>query len=328
MPAYRAAHLLPQVLAPLVEMQRKGEILEILVVDDQSPDDTAETARGLSARVLVTPKNGGPGAARNLAAEHASGDVLWFVDSDVIAKPGNAARIRDAFASPDVGAVFGSYDDAPASKYWFSQYKNLLHHFHHQKGNRDAVTFWAGCGAVRKDVFLEVGGFDIETYKVPSIEDIELGYRISGAGHRIVLDPALQCKHLKHWTIRNALETDIFKRALPWARLMISREGVTNDLNASTAERLRAVLALVFVLSVLALPLFPAVWPVTLAATLLVFGSNFALFRLFLTKGGPAMAVASMLYHQVYYIYSATVFVWCLFEFHVLGRNDKLAVSA
>lgn len=266
MPAFRAVGLLPQVLPPLIGLLKTGEVTEVLVVDDRSPDHTGEMAREMGARVLGTPVNGGPGAARNLAAEEAAGDVLWFVDSDVIARPEGADRIRAAFADPGVGAVFGSYDDAPQSPYWFSQYRNLLHHFHHQHGRSDAQTFWAGCGAVRKDVFRKVGGFDTETYEVPSIEDIELGYRITGAGHRIVLDPLFLCKHLKHWTIPNAIETDIFKRALPWSRLMIAREGLTNDLNTGTTERLRAVIAGLCLLSIVLLPFVPGIWPATLAA--------------------------------------------------------------
>jgi len=326
MPAFRAEELLPQVLPPLIDLKARGEVAEVLVVDDQSPDATGEVARCLSARVLVTPVNGGPGAARNLAAQEAKGDVLWFIDSDVIAHPNCAARIQEAFRDPEVGAVFGSYDDSPQSTYWFSQYKNLLHHYHHQRGKRDARTFWSGCGAVRKDVFIEVGGFDIETYEVPSIEDIELGYRISGAGYRIVLDPEMQCKHLKHWTIRKAIETDIFNRALPWSRLIISREGISDDLNVSVVERMRAILAFAFLLSVLALPVAAGIWPVTLATAVLAFALNWSFFRLLLGRQGPAAAIASMLYHQIYYAYSAAVFAWCLFEFHVLGRRDKLGV--
>lgn len=326
MPAYNASSLLPQVLPPLIELRDRGEISEVLVVDDRSTDDTVQAAEQMGVRVLVAPVNAGPGAARNLGCEHAVGDVLWFVDSDVIARTESAAPIRRAFEDPQVGAIFGSYDDTPQSSYWFSQYKNLLHHFHHQRGNPDARTFWAGCGAVRKDVFKEVDGFDTDTYQVPSIEDIELGYRISNAGYRIVLDPEVLCKHLKHWTIPNAIQTDIFKRALPWARLMISREGLTNDLNTGTGERLRAVLALVFLLSILALPVIPTIWPVSLFATILVFAANWSLFSLFFSRRGLFMSVAAMLYHQIYYVYSASVFAWCLFEFHVLGRKDKLGV--
>ena len=68
MPAYNAEHLLPRVLPPLIDMLKAGEVSEVLVVDDQSPDGTAELARKMGATVLTTPVNGGPGAARNLAA--------------------------------------------------------------------------------------------------------------------------------------------------------------------------------------------------------------------------------------------------------------------
>ena len=326
MPAYRAEKLLPRVLQPLLDMQARGEVAEVIVVDDVSPDGTADLARRMGARVLVMPQNGGPGAARNLAAEVAVGDVLWFVDSDVIAWPDGALKVARAMAPPDVAAVFGSYDSSPDGTPWFSRYKNLMHRFYHQKARRDATTFWAGCGAVRADVFRRIGGFDVETYKVPSIEDIELGYRIHAAGGRIVLDPTLLGKHLKVWTPKNAVHTDIFRRALPWSRLMIAREGVTNDLNTSHAEKARAALAGLLLLSVLALPFVPGWWPVTLAMAVAAVAANWRLARFLTANGGLFFAAKALLYHQFYYVYSAGAFVWCLFEYHVLGMRNRLHV--
>lgn len=325
-PAYNAEKLLPGVLAPLMGMLERGEVAEVLVVDDQSPDRTAEVAAGLGARVLTTPKNGGPGAARNLAAEHAAGNVLWFVDSDVIAWPDGAEKLTAHFADPTVAAVFGSYDSTPAGTPWFSRYKNLTHRFYHQHARREAETFWAGCGAVRKDIFRQIGGFDIDTYRVPSIEDIELGYRIRRAGGRIVLDPTLLGKHLKVWTPKNAIFTDIFRRALPWSRLMISREGMTNDLNTSHAERAKAVIAGLVILSVLALPFAPGLWPLALALAALAVAVNWRFAVFLVQNGGLAFAAGSLLYHQLYYVYSAGAFAWCLFEYHVLGIRNRLHV--
>lgn len=326
MPAFRAEALLPRVLAPLLAMRARGELDEILVVDDRSPDRTAEVARGLGVRVLTTPQNGGPGLARNLAAEHAEGEVLWFVDSDVIAWEDGALKLAEHFSDPDVAAVFGSYDAAPDGKHWFSRYKNLMHRFYHQTAKRDAQTFWAGCGAVRKEMFRQIGGFDVETYKVPSIEDIELGYRIRRAGGRIVLDPTLLGKHLKVWTPRNAIHTDIFRRALPWSRLMIAREGVANDLNTSHGERLKAVVAGLLLASLLSLPLMPALWPLVLglAALALVLNHTFAVFLY--RNGGLGFAAGALIYHQLYYVYSSAAFAWCLFEYHVLGIKNRLHV--
>ncbi|MEZ5778805.1 MAG: glycosyltransferase family 2 protein [Paracoccaceae bacterium] len=326
MPAFRAAALLPRVLAPLMAMQRRGEVLEVIVVDDRSPDNTAKVAADLGARVLVTPRNGGPGLARNLAAEHALGDILWFVDSDVIAWGDGAEKVGEAFAESEVAAVFGSYDSAPDNQHWFSRYKNLMHRFYHQKAERDAHTFWAGCGAVRKDIFVKIGGFDVETYRVPSIEDVELGYRIRRAGGRIVVDPTLLGKHLKVWTPTSAIHTDIFRRALPWSRLMIAREGVHNDLNTSHAEKAKAVIAGLLILSVLSLPLAPGLWPLALGLAVLAVLANWTFVRFMHENGGIGFAAATFLYHQVYYVYSAAAFAWCLFEYHVLGVKNRLHV--
>lgn len=326
MPAFRAEALLPRVLAPLMAMKDRGEVSEVIVVDDRSPDRTAEVARALGARVLTTPQNGGPGLARNLAAREATGDILWFVDSDVIAWEDGAAKVCAAFADPGVAAVFGSYDSAPDGQHWFSRYKNLMHRFYHQTADRDAQTFWAGCGAVRRDMFLKIGGFDVDTYRVPSIEDIELGYRIRRAGGRITVDPTLLGKHLKVWTPRSAIHTDIFRRALPWSRLMIAREGVHNDLNTSHGEKAKAVLAGLLILALLALPLVPSLWLATLALAVAVIAANWPFARFMYDHGGIGFAAATLAWHQLYYVYSAAAFAWCLFEYHVLGVKNRLHV--
>ncbi|MEE9426551.1 MAG: glycosyltransferase family 2 protein [Paracoccaceae bacterium] len=325
-PAYNAAHLLPRVLQPLMAMLEAGEVQEVIVVDDCSPDNTAEVARELGARVIVTPANGGPGVARNLAAEQTNKSILWLVDSDVIAALGGPEKIRAAFSEPDVKAVFGSYDETPDGTPWFSRYKNLTHRYYHQIAQREATTFWAGCGALDAEFFRKVGGFDVETYRVPSIEDIELGYRIRQAGGRIILAPDLLGKHLKVWSPRNAIFTDIFRRALPWSRLMISKGPILNDLNTSKAERLKAAVAGLFVGGLFSLIFVPSIWPAVLALMLLVLWLNRDFAAFLVRHGGWVFAAGSLLYHQFYYIYSASAFVWCLFEYHILGKKDRLQV--
>ena len=85
-----------------------------------------------------------------------------------------------------------------------SQYRNLLHHFVHQQGDPEASTFWAGCGAVRRDAFDAVGGFDDGAFRRPSIEDIELGYRLRGGRATASASTAVSGTHLKRWTLRVA----------------------------------------------------------------------------------------------------------------------------
>ena len=132
---------------------------ELILVDDCSSDPRAlEIAAGAPGRCVRMPRNSGPAAARNAGARVAQGDVLAFIDSDVVVAPDTLARLRGAFeAEPSIGACFGSYDDQPDSPGLITEYRNLLHHYTHQTGPRDATTFWAGCGAIRRDVFEEIG---------------------------------------------------------------------------------------------------------------------------------------------------------------------------
>jgi glycosyltransferase involved in cell wall biosynthesis len=314
MPVYNGAAFIERSLPPLIGMLRRREVTEVIVVDDASTDDTPAVAAKLGARIIPAGGRLGPGGARNQAARPAIGEILWFVDADVVVHDDAAAELRRAFAEPGVTAVFGSYDDRPPAKGFFSQYKNLIHHFHHQRGQREAATFWAGCGAVRKDAFLSAGGFDATAYSQPSIEDIELGWRLRAAGGRIVLRPSLQGTHLKAWGLANLVHTDVFRRALPWSRLMLSRSGMVNDLNVGTAERLRAVAAGLFFAGGAAClhPAVPGWVPVALVAG--IAAVNAELVGFFYRRRGALFALGGLLFHQVYYVYSGAVFVWCLVE--------------
>jgi glycosyltransferase involved in cell wall biosynthesis len=217
---------------------------ECIVVDDGSTDASAEIARRYLARVISLGQGPfGPACARNRGAEAAQGDVLFFVDADVVIHPDSLRKVAETMAQrPDVDAVFGSYDEAPGDGDFVSQYKNLFHHFVHQKGQEEGFTFWSGCGAVRREAFLAVGGFDARRYPRPSIEDIDLGCRLRAAGHRILLNKAILAKHLKRWTLKGMTFSDVFDRAIPWTLLILRERSLPNDLNLRFSQRLSAML--------------------------------------------------------------------------------------
>lgn len=314
MPVYNGAEVLSASLAPLAAMRRGGEIAEIIVVDDGSTDASVEVARAFGARVLASGGRLGPGGARNVAAQSAVGDILWFVDADVVVHDDAAQALGRAFEASGAAAVFGSYDDRPAGTNFLSQYKNLVHYYYHHRGGGEADTFWAGCGAVRKDVFLASGGFDAEAYPHPSIEDIELGYRLRDHGHRIVLAPEVQGTHLKIWRLGNLLHTDTARRALPWSRLIQSRRRLPDALNVGMGERIRAVLAAALLAAAaLAISgLLPA-W-VPALVLLSAIAANAGLFAFFRRARGTLFALGAVAFHQLYYLYSSAVYVWCWLE--------------
>jgi hypothetical protein len=126
-------------------------------------------------------------------------------------------------------------------------FRNLLHHFVHQSSAGEATTFWAGLGAIRREAFIDVGGFDSKRYRKPSVEDIELGMRLSEAGRRVVLDPELLGTHLKTWSLGEMVRTDLLHRGIPWVELLLERGSSSSTLNLGWRHRLSAVLSLVAV---------------------------------------------------------------------------------
>jgi hypothetical protein len=313
-PVYNGAEFIVDSLPPLIAMQARGEVREVLVIDDCSIDSSAEIAEQLGARVIMSEARSGPAAARNRGAGSSRGTVLWFVDTDVVVHDDAASYLQGGFSSPDVVAVFGSYDDRPAAQSFLSQYKNLVHHHYHNRGRQEASTFWAGCGAVRKEAFLEVGGFDEEKFMRPAVEDIELGHRLLAAGGRIRLIPELQGTHLKVWRFLELIRTEIVCRALPWSRLMLAQTGLVDDLNVSRQERLRAVVAGIFLLALLAaIPGWIPWWSAALA-TLAVGWTNRDLLALFRRRRGMWFALRGIAFHQLYYLYSGCSFVYAWLE--------------
>lgn len=312
MPAYRAERVLPRALEALERSDLDRSEWEIVVsvdgdsmgFDDDRTADIALQSADVVVRLPGRPR--GPAYARNRAAEVARGDILVFVDSDVCVHEDTLRRFLTLFdEAPEIDAVFGSYDDRPEAPTVVSQYRNLLHHFVHQQGGGDAETFWAGCGAIRAEVFHGVGMYDEWHFSRPQIEDIELGRRIRRAGHRIVLDPAIQACHLKRWTLSDVVQTDLKHRGVPWTRLIL-HEGSSdagNTLNVSPINRLCVALTWLAFGALPAAFVFRSWWPVLVAAVAIsiVIALNGRFLNTVRRAAGWRAALGSVPLHVMFY---------------------------
>jgi glycosyltransferase involved in cell wall biosynthesis len=301
---------------------------EIIVVDDgSSTDETARVGKRMHASVLRLNRNAGPSSARNLGARDATGEILFFVDADVVVGPTAVGRVVEMLERhPEVAALFGSYDDAPRAPGLVSQYRNLLHHYVHQHGDVDASTFWSACGAIRRSVFEELGGFDEKGFP-RCIEDIELGYRLRRSGHRILLDKGLQGKHLKRWTLRSMVRTDVCCRAMPWTRLILDTRSAPDDLNLRDGQR-----ASVAAVSIALLSLMLTAWRteaavVSAGALLAVLALNRSLYAFFVRHRGLGFAAGAFLLHVLYYLYGGLTYLYVWFDCRLLNGERTLLLS-
>lgn len=247
-PVYNAENYLRVCLEHL--RRSVGVDYECIVVDDGSTDKSGEIAREFGTTVLKTDGQRGPAFARNLGASKASSDILFFLDADVCVYPDTIAKIISVFErDAELTAVMGSYDDSPESKDFLSRYRNLMHCYVHHRSRREACTFWSGCGAIRKPIFVKYSGFD-ESYDRPAIEDIELGFRLMNDNNKILLDTSILVKHLKRWSFFSLVKTDMLDRGIPWTELIMENRFLPNDLNLQLSQRVSV--ALVFLLLAIA----------------------------------------------------------------------------
>jgi glycosyltransferase involved in cell wall biosynthesis len=260
----------------------------------------------------------GPAVMRNWGASYAQGDVIFFVDADVEVHEGAVERVRDFFAEQKGDAVFGCYDDSPSEPELTSRFRNLLHHYVHWTNAGPAATFWAGCGAIKKNVFIQSGGFD-ENYRLPSIEDIELGVRLANKGHRIILDADLQGKHLKQWPLLAMWQTDLLQRAVPWSRLILSSAQIPQGLNTPWAARIAvAAQGLTLVTAAAACSISSIIWLSLLCQVLAVLCHGG--FLTFLSQRyGRLFALRCVPLLIAYNIICGTGFIWASM-IHLLER--------
>lgn len=276
---------------------------EVIVVDDHSTDGTAAIVRSFPCRLICPPKNFGAGYARNLGAACATGRILYFLDADILVNSDTFGQAMDALRRhPECSAMFGSFERNTPADNFVSVYKNLLHHYTHQTSNAEAATFCGGFGAIRRDAFFAVRGFDP---KYRFMEDVELGCRLYRAGHRIRLNKELQVTHLKRYTLAGLIRSDVIGRAIPWTRIMLDSRLIRNDLNTQ-AHNVASVPVSFLLLATLAIPSLwlPLGLPLCLPVALVFIALNRGFLGFTWRERGFIFLAGAMMMCWLGYLYS------------------------
>jgi len=237
---------------------------EVIVVDDGSTDSSADVARSFPCSLILSIVNSGPSVARNIGAANARSGLLFFLDADILIQPESLEIAVSALQSnQQIDALFGSYTKETIPGNLVSRYKNYVHHYTHQNSNADAVTFCGGFGAIRRPVFITLGGFDPDRR---ILEDIELGHRLHLNGHSIRLVKTLLTTHCKRYDLFSLIRSDLVGRAIPWTRLILETGVVKNDLNL----RVNNVMSVAVSYLILLLPAATCMWKISWAIVVLV----------------------------------------------------------
>ncbi len=187
-PVFNGAGTISDTLRALGDQDFDGDI-EVIVVDDGSADGTPEVVAGFPEIRLLRQENRGPAAARNAGASAARGEVLCFTDADCRPRPDWVRRLsaplfRDG--TDDIAAVCGGYGIVnPECVLARCIHREIL--FRHRRMPDFPRVFGSYNVAIRKDIFMRIGGFD-PSYREASGEDNDLSYEILRAGRKIAFE--------------------------------------------------------------------------------------------------------------------------------------------
>jgi len=208
-PVYNAEKTLRECLSRVYASTSRD--FEVVIVDDGSTDTSASIAATFPVRVVPTAGRVGPAAARNLGARVAEGHVLFFIDSDVMVRPDTIARLRTRFEQQDeLDGLCGVQAVEMRHRDLVSQYKNLWMRWTYLRRTGDVALFYTTAAAIRRERFLEAGGFD-QGYGTPNVEDTDFGHRLARLGMKIQVAAELEVEHVKQYSLTSLLKTDYMR---------------------------------------------------------------------------------------------------------------------
>lgn len=269
-PAYNAAKTLAECLAAVFASDYPD--YEVIVVDDGSRDQSAALAGTFPCRVVRLERNVGSARAKNAGVQAATGDVVFFTDSDCLVRPDALRLIAENLADPGVTGVVGLLDTRLRYTDFASQFKNLWMHFTYVRLPRRVGVFYTSAAAARRAAFLAQGGFDSHYTGASVTEDMDLGQRFLSAGHVLISEKRLLVEHLKHYTLKELLQTD-FERAGALTKILLRRKLAKSVQKQKYYASVPWYFALGVPLSWLAVALLAAavVWPPALLAALVCY---------------------------------------------------------
>jgi glycosyltransferase involved in cell wall biosynthesis len=271
-PVRNDAATLAGVLRAILASDLPRDQFELIVVDDGSADGSVVIAsRYADTVVRLSMERPGLAYARNRGAELAAGDIVGFVDADVMIRSDTLSSMLENLSNqPALAAISARLDAEPAARNFISQYWNLLVHLGEKWHAGVGGNFASRCGTIRRSVLMSAGMYDEWRFGAGTLEGVDFGQRLRRKGYDVLLSADLQVTQLKRWTTLGVLRE-------VWARSAL----VSRSLGYQ-CTRVSAPSEVVITLSRPAIPAFAVL-------------STFALSAAFLPNPAWPIKVATML---------------------------------
>lgn len=266
-PAHNASRTIERTLAAIAGARNSSMVLELIVVDDGSSDDTSKLAEVYADRVVRRASSAGSAVARNAGAATARGEYLLFVDADVVPTSSAIPYLIEAL-SQGSDCVIGRYGRDCLAPQFGSRFKNAIHHAMFARSPTEISWFWTGFGALRRSQFERAGGFDESLFTSGAgLEDVDLGVRLTRNRVSIRLDKRIVVHHNHPRGVWAVLEND-FVRSAQQSLLAVRRGHYRDEAFATVRNFLRAATLDVALVSGAAALVWAWAWPLSISAML------------------------------------------------------------
>jgi len=203
-PVYNSSLTLKECLEAIFNSNFKN--FEVIVISDNSTDNSVGIAKQYQCKIIELSENKGPAFARNEGAKISEGDILLFVDSDVIIKKDALNYLSEKFLQNEIDAIQGIYSHEPTYKSIVTQYQMSYNCYYIWPENKKyASTLATCCLAIRKKIFLNLKGFNAN-FKRASAEDEEFGYLLIDKGYKILISRELNVEHRVNYNIKHFIK--------------------------------------------------------------------------------------------------------------------------
>ena len=203
-PVYNSSLTLKECLDAIFDTNFKN--FEVIIVSDNSSDNSVEIAKQYQCKVIELPQNKGPAFARNSGAQEAKGDILLFIDSDVIINKEALNSLADKFSDSDVNVIQGIYSHEPKYKNITTQYQQSFYCYYSWHADlKYTSSLITNCFAIRRKIFIDFKGFNTNI-KGATCEDEEFGYVLIDKGYKILILRKLNGEHRVNYNFRKLIK--------------------------------------------------------------------------------------------------------------------------
>ncbi len=204
-PVYNTRDLVLKNLPKVLEAKHlsSNKIIEIIVVDDASPDDSAEVVKKEfpEIKLIHHTQNRGFSSAVNTGARASKGKLIVLINSDVVPEVNFLSQIFKDFENPDIFGISLHEDGYTWAKGFFKD--GFVGHGQGTDDKKIHETFWVSGGSAvyRRDYWMKLGGMDENLLSPFYWEDIDLSYRAAKRGYLNLWEPKAKVDHNHESTV-------------------------------------------------------------------------------------------------------------------------------